>query len=817
MSRKLLLPCLLATLVTACSDSNNDSQVSAKYTAEIRRTDYGIPHIKADDWAGLGYGFGYAYAQDNFCVTMREVVIATGRSAELMGEDEGDVESDLLFRFLNGDKASFKKNFVDELPQFAQDLAGGFTRGMNRYLEETGVENLPEGQWGCRNAPWVYAFDSVDYMMFVRSIALQGSSNQSILRRGLLAVEGPSSAVLAKAPSPSELAAAAVALNEASAALSNPDQGSNGLALGRDATKSGRGMLLGNPHQPWFGNGAWYQAHLTIPGVYDVAGAALHGTPFIGIGFNKDVAWTHTVSYANRFSLYELKLNPDNPLQYDYDGQWRDIQQQQVEVLAQQPDGSMATRGYTFYTSHYGPIINLKDAAEETKELLDGWPMSIPGVNSILALRDANLFTGLRAVGQWTQKAQASNIQEYVDALNVIGNPLFHDLAVDRDGNAFYGEVSAIPFITQEQLNKCIEFPIGTLLAQFTTSVLVSLNGADSACEWGTDPDAPAGSNLYSSAKLPQIRTTDYVGNSNNSYWLSDANNPLEGFPRIMGPLGYEGLQQFPRTQLGHLMVAERKNADDDLDPDPLFDLESLKGMMYSNRVHAAELVMADILEICATEELSEACAALAGWDMKVNLDSRGAQVFTEFWQVIRSDDYKLNNPFQDVVQSNDFWKVDFNPQDPINTPAGIDTSREDNRQLVLAALTTASQRLHEAGVALDAPWGEVQVLERNDENIPIHGGPGTAGVYGAISVGLSEGGYINPSAGNSYIQAVTWDDTECPIADVILVPSQSTDPTSPHYADQTRLYSNKEWIRFPFCEDEISARQVGETLVLQE
>jgi len=91
MSRKFLLACVLATLVTACSDSNNDSLVSSKYTAEIRRTDYGIPHIKADDWAGLGYGFGYAYAQDNFCVTMREVVIATGRSAELMGENEGDV------------------------------------------------------------------------------------------------------------------------------------------------------------------------------------------------------------------------------------------------------------------------------------------------------------------------------------------------------------------------------------------------------------------------------------------------------------------------------------------------------------------------------------------------------------------------------------------------------------------------------------------------------------------------------------------------------------------------------------------------------
>ncbi len=260
------------------------------------------------------------------------------------------------------------------------------------------------------------------------------------------------------------------------------------------------------------------------------------------------------------------------------------------------------------------------------------------------------------------------------------------------------------------------------------------------------------------------------MGNSNNSYWLSDANNPLEGFPRIMGPLGAEGLQQFPRTRLGHLMVAERKNATDGLDPAPLFDLPSLEGMMYSNRVYTAELVLDDVLEICGTPAASAvlpACSVLAAWDRKVNLDSRGAQVFTEFWQAIRDE---LNNPFQDVVQSDEFWKVDYDRADPLNTPAGIDTSLNANHQRVIAALAKAMERLTTAGVALDAPWGDVQVLQRNGENVPIHGGPGTAGVYGAISVGLSEGGYINPGSGNSYIQAVTWDETDCPIADVILV-----------------------------------------------
>ena len=825
MYKKICFGFALSLALVACSDSSDGEGNGGNpgpgpgpgpgpeltYSAEIRRTEYGIPHVRADDWGSLGYGFGYAYAQDNFCVTMREIVFATGRSAELMGEEIGSVESDFLFRFLTGDKQAFKEEFVDALPQYARDLAEGFTAGMNRYLDETGLDNLPEGDYGCRNAEWVYAFDSVDLFLFLRREALRGSSDQGIFRRAMLSVSGPEQAQTAAQPSAAALAGAESAFRAAAEQLRQVDRGSNGLALGSAATRDGSGMLLGNPHQPWFGAGAWYQAHLTLPGTYDVAGAALHGFPFIGIGFNRDVAWTHTVSYANRFSLYELKLNPDNPLQYDYDGEWRDIEAEPVEVQVRLADGTLEARSYTFYTSHYGPIVNLR----EVSDLLDGWP--IPFTGSVLAFRDANLLTGIRGIQQWIDKGQAASIDEYVAALASLGNPVFHEIAADRNGTAFYGEISAVPFLTQAQLDNCVEGLIGPLLAQATTNVILALDGSDPGCEWGNDPEAPDGSNLYGSSKLPQLTTTDYVGNSNNSYWLSDANNPLEGFPTIMGPLGHEGLQQFLRTRLGHLMVAERKAATDGLGDEPLFDLETLKAMMYSNRVYGAEIVLDDVLEVCATESAAgvlEACNVLAGWDRRVNLESRGAQVFTEFWKVIREE---LGNDFQNIVESDEFWRIDFDPADPLNTPAGIDITQESNRLRVAAAIAEAGKRLARAGVALDAPWGEVQVLERNGENVPIHGAAGTMVVYGANSAGLSEGGYINPGSGNSYIQAVTWDATECPIADVILVPSQSTNPESPHFADQTRLYSAKEWVRFPFCEEDIAASQVGDTLVLEE
>ena len=832
--RQFFLPILvLSVILTACSDSNDsvsapplpppDPDPAPTYSAQVRRTEYGIPHIQAKDWGSLGYGFGYAYAQDNFCVVMREVVFATGRSAELMGEDEGNANADFMMRFLNGTNEEFREKYFDLLPQDGKDLVTGYVDGLNRYLSETGVENLPEGDNGCRNAEWVYAFDEIDLLIFMRRISLGGSSDQGTFRDGILAVSGPDTPVTISATGSVGAKARQPALDEASDGLRRMakemrkfDRGSNALALGRSATQNGGGLLLGNPHQPWFGAGAWYEAHLTIPGVYDVAGVSLHGYPFIGIGFNRDLAWTHTVSFANRFSFYELHLNPDNPLQYDYNGAWRDISEKVVDIQVKLADGSLETRSHTFYTSQYGPIITL--AAVEP--LLGGWPMFN---GAILAFKDANLDTGTRGIKQWIEKGQASDMNGYVEALKTIGNPVFHELAADRNGDAFYGEISAIPFITQAQIDSCINGLIGPLLAQLTSNFILSLDGSNPNCQWGDNPEAPADSGLYSSKDLPQIRTTDYVGNSNGSYWLSDANNPLEGYPTVMGPVSYEGLQQFLRTRIGHLMVAQRKAASDGLSATPGFDMETLKGLMYSNRVYGAEIVLDDVLEICTTAEesplagvslIEEACNVLANWDRRVNLDSRGAQVFTEFWRYIRN---QLENPFQNVVQSDEFWAVDYDRNNPLNTPSGIDTSVAANHTLVINALEEAARRLAEANVPLDAPWGEVQYLERNNENVPIHGGKDNMGVYGAIKVNLRDGGYINPYGGNSYIQIVTWDESDCPIADVILVPSQSTDPESPHFADQTKLYSDKGWLRFPFCEEDIAANQIGDTLILEE
>ncbi|MEH6584131.1 MAG: penicillin acylase family protein [Halioglobus sp.] len=825
MRNRSIVVALLIGL-SGCQDSSNDHspqvappqppEPETRYSAEIRRTEYGIPHIKAENWGSLGYGQGYAFAQDSYCIAMREVVFATGRSAELMGEAKGDVSGDLLWRYLLGTREDYQREVLDDTESKSYQLFAGYAAGMNRYLREVGKDNLPQGDEGCEDGSWAFEVEAVDLAMVYSRFSLSLSSGNPLLNTGISNAQPSDGAIDSPALTPSALEHAGQSLQHMSNTMAGGGKGSNAIALGRDRTQSGAGMLLGNTHQSWRGFERWHQVHLTIPGVYDVAGASPQGSPGVGLGFNRDLAWTFTTSFTNRFTLYELALNPDNPLEYRYDGGWREIESDEVSIQVLNAQGNLESRTHTFYRSHYGPILTLG----HIDPLLAGWPMFN---GTVISLRDANLPLNVRLADQVISMGQASDIEEFTRALVPIGNPLWHTLAADRGGAVFYGEVAAIPHVTQAQLDSCIGGIVGPFLRDSTNGAFLSLNGSDPACAWGSDPDSPSGTNLYGYEARPKLLSTDYVANSNNSYWLSNPATPLTGFPTVFGWQGYENQQQFMRTRLGHIMIEERRTATDGLSDSPGFTLDTLKGLMYSSRVLGAEIALDDVLAICdAVGEPSDgaqsrallSCAVLADWDRRVDLESRGAQVFTEFWKIIRDE---LAGQFTSVVDSDEFWKIDFDPSNPINTPSGIATELPQNHERVINALNEAVLALDAANVSLDAPWGQLQSLQRNAEQVPLHGGRDEMGSYSVITANLEEGGYVNPRHGNSFINAVTWDESDCPIADVVSVYSQSSKPESDYYSDQSRLYSNKEWIRFPFCDEDIQAQQTGEMLVIEE
>ena len=140
-----------------------------------------------------------------------------------------------------------------------------------------------------------------------------------------------------------------------------------------------------------------------------------------------------------------------------------------------------------------------------------------------------------------------------------------------------------------------------------------------------------------------------------------------------------------------------------------------------------------------------------------------------------------------------------FDAGDPVNTPRGLTPLPTDGSRSPTRCRAAAST------IPLDARLRDYQYEVRGSEKIPIHGGPGTLGVFNAISRPFVKGeGFPDVGSGSSFVMAADMNGTACPDSRSILTYSLSANPKSPYYADQTKLFSEKKWVDMRFCTHEI-------------
>lgn len=786
-------------------DDNNSTPTQQTYSADIQRTEFGIPHITASDYKGLGYGVGYAFAEDNICSLAREIVVARGQSMLYLG-NEGNVASDVFYTWYNSPER--RAEFLAAQDKQVVDAVTGYAAGYSRYLRDKGVDNIDPD---CAGAEWVREIKIDDL------IALYGKAN---LRGGLSNFVGP--IVAAAPPDPN----ATMSSSRMRTVGSEPDVkfdmstinvmngGSNAYAFGREVTGTDSGVLYGNPHEPWDGVQRFYEFHLTMPGELDVMGVGQQGQPFPNIGFNKDVAWSHTVSTAKRFTLYQLSLVNGNPMKYNYknsDGviEQRDIEQ--VPVTIQLPDNQTLIR--PIYLSQYGPML--------AANLLNGQLPTWGGNNLAFTIRDA-ASENPRALNQWRSMNQAKSVEDLVDRMqDTLGLGFVNTIATDRYGKALYADISTVPHVTKQQLEAC-SANAGPFLGALIASDLPALNGSDAACEWGNDADSPQ-AGIFGRSNLPFLIRDDYVANSNDSYWLSNPKQPLTGFSPLLrrhltpflGPNAVNGVPLLMRTRMGLTQIADRLSNKDQLGGNN-FNLDNMQEVVYGNRSYVAELVLDDVLADCTanptlpltsggTVDATQGCSVLSNWDRRNNLDSKGAHVFREFWRKVKFDE-TTDNAFS----------VKFDVNDPVNTPRGLVI--DDNTR---KALGDAIAYFNSKNIALDASLADLQYVidaGKNNEKISMHGGLGREGVFNvAQSPGLNDDGTYQPiNTGPTYMQTVTFD-SKGPVVEALLAYSQSANSTRPYHRDQTRRYSAKDWIRLPFSKAEINNQAVGNVIQLRE
>jgi acyl-homoserine-lactone acylase len=789
----------------------------------VTRDRAGIPHVVASNFTALGYGEGYAFAQDNLCTFANDIVTVEGNRSKYFGPNgtavnysagisSTNLQSDLFWRYelASGvvQRALAGRPPNGLLPQVRQ-VYTGWVDGYNTYLRSGKLRDP-----ACKGKPWVHPIDLTDMILRGEQIATEASSQQFL--GGMVAAAPPTGAHAIRGAATSARAAettrtGVTAVNGATrptrrnldslrAQFDTADkaEGSNGVGLGSKDTRSGHGMLLANPHFPWRGTERFWMAQLDVPGSYDVEGGTLEGFPLIGIGFNRNIAWTHTVSTDQRFVAYQLRLASGNPTSYVVNG--KTIKMGHVTVSVRY--GGKTVR-HTFYTTRWGVVTTVPAAGYS-------W-----NATTAYALDDITGPAIARTADEYLRMGQATSVHDLYDVeAKWLAIPTFNTIAADDRGNAYYGDVGATPAVSAAELKACL--PAGLPTIVFDVAGVVTLDGSRSACAPADHAGTPE-KGIFPASDLPHTFRRDYVENSNDSYWLANPAHPLTGFSPIIGKTDDA---QNGRTRLGNALIAARVKGTDGLGA-PKFTIATLQRMWEGDESELARLVLKDLVADCQvhptavasngqTVSLAAACAALAGYNGTGKVDASGGWLFS-VWSDLDTDAQ--------------FFSTPFSPAQPLTTPAGLNTT---STAAPLKWLADAVLNLQAHGVPVDASYGQVQHAPQS-KRIPIPGCIGESsgqgmGCFAAIYAADDTPATAGPVNGGSYGEVVdgsslvmtTQLNPSGPVSQGILTYSQASDPTSPWYENMTKLYSKGKWVKLPYTASALKASRPEKALELQ-
>lgn len=771
--RALLLLAVLAAVTAAPADA-------AKPRATIQRDSAGIPHITASSWEGLGYGDGYAVAEDHFCTLANEFVTVRAQRSRFFGPEgqhvselndavDTNLASDFHYQRLR-DERVVEKLLAKKPPigprREVRLMVRGFAAGYNAYLRSKRLRDP-----ACKGKPWARPITEMDVWRRIYQMILFASSGRFITN-SVAAVPPPS----ASARRMTSIAPGA--LRRAIGDVEDPAGGSNAIALGSRGMREGRGMLLANSHVPWRGTEQLWEHHLRLPGRMNVWGASFVGLPLVNEGYNGSVAWTHTNDTSRRFTFFKLKLAPGNPTTYLVDGEPERMRKRTVAIRVRTPGGGLQSRKHTFYITRYGVVTNLPEAGF-------AWTQ-----DEAYALRDANA-DNLRATNTWFALGRARNVPGVRRALvTTQGAPWVNTLATDRRGRTIFANIGPVPHVTQAKLDACL--PDGFPRLAWEVARLPTLDGSRSACNWGRDRSAISRGTL-GPGRLPVLRRRDFVANANDSHWVVNPKRKLEGFPPLLGrervPLTVRGraVQVRIRDRLAGTDGRGRRG----------FDLRTMKAITLDHKSHGAELVLEELARVCnlnpfvvladaTVVDVREACPILAAYDRRSTLKSRGGWLFSEWWR-------------RTPGTAEEFYSDPFDPNRPITTPNRLN----ETNPAIARALGEAVRYMRAVQIPLNADYGDVQHFTVDGRRIPV---PGCrTGCFNSLFTDVEGPTLGEARVGSSAILIVQL--TRRGARGVsISTHGQSSDPTSPWYGDGTRRYVRERWSPMRYTRRQIAA-----------
>jgi penicillin amidase len=650
---------------------------------EILRDEWGVPHIYARNMHDLFFAQGFTQAQDRWWQMEFWRHTGSGRIGELVGKGDDTLLADIFIRSIGWRRVAEREVKLYDEEILAQLQA--FADGVNAYImgRDPGDLALEYGILGLigidfKIEPWTPADSLVFGKIMAWGLGFRG--NEERLRATLYESIGAEMTDLWMTPpwpfgkKPTIVQPEDLPITEArlatwfdNTALLHevetlttgnllPDMswlfghgsgiGSNNWVVSGNMTESGMPLLANDPHLGIEIPSIWYQIGLHLQpasgeSLFNVTGFTFAATPGVVIGHNNYIAWGVTNVDPDVHDLYRIRTNPDNPLQYEWNGEWRDMTLHEETIFFGDNEEPITI---LVRETHLGPIINDNRLDKETGEVL-GFNNEDP-----LAVRWTALDPGTLSMAI-VKLNKATSWEEFRSALRYWDVPGQNFVFADVAGNIGYQATGRIPFRAPGH------------------SGLLPVPGWTDEFEW---------QGFIPFDLLP------YVFNPERGYIITanQAVVPLEYYDWLAQQLGVKPNQviinhEWDYGYRGQRIVDMMK----DMAP---HTVASFRAMLGDNKLISAKELMPYLAALQFDDvEMTETRDWLLEWDYRLDRDSPGAALYVQFWARLmdnlfndqlgdetraRGDSREMWATFLLMEQPNNVWWDDIRTGDMVET-----------------------------------------------------------------------------------------------------------------------------------------------------
>ncbi len=535
-NRLLLATCSLFLLGAILARAQDPEQ------ATLYRDELGIPHVYAPSLETAAFAVGYAQAEDRLEELLKNYRRASGTMAEVFGA--GYFREDIISRLFRHEEVSREK--YGQLSPKMRAVIEAYQAGIKQFMKEH-PEQVPV--WAQEIHPW----DVVALGRYIIWGWPLGEAGGDLLRAGI-----------------------------------QPDEmgyhGSNEMLLGPSRTAAKVPIAIVDPHLSWYGEFRFYQVRI-YAGDFNASGVAILGTPLPSLGHSRYCSIAMTTGGPDTSDIFEEELNPDNPRQYRYDGQWRSLVVRKMKIGVKNGD-KVAWKEMELEWNPHGPIVAHKNAK--------AYAMAIPYAEEV----------GL--MDQTYETMTARNLAEMKRALAHLQLMGQNVMVATVQGDIYYVRNGRVP------------------VRASGTDPSRPIPGSFSTNEWrGIHPF----SDLVQVENPPQA----YMQNCNVTPFAMMKDSPLTPEKYARFPYLYNATRNAPRHQRAEMALEL-------LDAAREVTVEGAIALAFNSQVYHAEKWQARLKEAWAKasdadkkEGAGTVYALIQKWNRRSDADSEGALAYYAF------------------------------------------------------------------------------------------------------------------------------------------------------------------------------------------